>query len=57
VGGLTSHKYLHIQGHGTVINSVAADENATMYAVFDLEQTQQVLEHMANALAGTVQRR
>ena len=55
VGGLTGHKYVHIQAQGNVISSLAA-ENATMYATFDLEQTQQVLEHMANALAGPVRR-
>jgi hypothetical protein len=53
VGGLTSHKYLHIQGGGRVISSLA-EANATMYAAFDLEQTQLVLEHMATALAGPV---
>ena len=56
VGGLTGHKYVHIQGRGHLLSSLA-EENATMYATFDIEQTQQVLEHMANALAGPVHRR
>lgn len=56
VGGLTGHKYVHIQGQGHVLSSLA-EENATMYATFDIEQTQRVLEHMANALAGPVHRR
>jgi hypothetical protein len=56
VGGLTGQKYVHLQGQGHVLSSLA-EENATMYATFDLEQTQQVLEHMANALAGPVHRR
>jgi hypothetical protein len=55
--GLVSHKYLHIQGRGGVISSIAEDANATMYVTFDLEQTQLVLEHMANALAGPVRQR
>jgi hypothetical protein len=55
-GGLTGHKYVHIQGQGHVLSSLA-EENATMYATFDIEQTQQVLEHMANALAGPIHRR
>jgi hypothetical protein len=55
VGGLTSHKYLHIQSSGRVISSIAEDPNATMYVTMDLEQTQIVLEHMANALVGPVQ--
>lgn len=57
VGGLTSHKYLHIQGNGRVISSIADDQNATLYVTLDLDQTQIVLEHMANALAGPVQQR
>ena len=55
VGGLTSHKFLHIQGNGRIISSLAEDPNATMYVTMDLEQTQIALEHMANALAGPVQ--
>jgi hypothetical protein len=54
VGGLTGHKYLHIQGDGNVISSLG-EEDATMYVAFDLEKTQQVLEHMAFAVAGPVQ--
>jgi hypothetical protein len=42
---------VHIQGQGWITSSLAA-ENAAMYAAFVLEQTQLVLEHMANALAG-----
>jgi hypothetical protein len=56
VGGLASHGYVHIQGQGRVISSLA-EEDATMHAAFDLEQTQVVLEHMANALAGPLTRR
>lgn len=57
VGGLTSHKYLHIQGNGRILSSIADDENATLYVTLDIDQTQIVLEHMANALAGPVQQR
>jgi hypothetical protein len=42
---------VHIQGQGRIISSLA-EENAAMYPTFELEQTQLVLEHMANALAG-----
>lgn len=55
VSGLTSHKYLHIQGSGGVISSIAEDPDATTFVTMELEQTQLVLEHMANALAGPVQ--
>jgi hypothetical protein len=55
VGALASHKYVHIQGQGRVISSMA-EENAVMYAAFDLEQTQRVLEDIANALAGPAPR-
>jgi hypothetical protein len=55
VGGLIGYKYLHIQGDGHMISSLA-EENATMLAAFDLEQTQLVLEHMASALGGPVGR-
>jgi hypothetical protein len=55
VGGLSSHKYLHIQCSGRIISSMADDANATMYVTMDIEQTQLTLEHMANALAGPVQ--
>jgi hypothetical protein len=55
VGGLVGHKYLHIQGDGHVISSLT-EENATMLGAFELEQTQLILEHMATALAGPVDR-
>jgi hypothetical protein len=51
VGALASHRYVHIQGQGRIISSLA-EEHAAMYAAFELEQTQLVLEHVANALAG-----
>jgi hypothetical protein len=57
MNGLTSHKYLHIQGNGRIISSITEDPNATMYVTMDIEQTQIALEHMANALAGPVQQR
>jgi len=42
---------VHIQGQGRIISSLA-EENAATYAAFELEQTQLVLGHMANALPG-----
>lgn len=55
VGALAGHKYVHIQGNKDVIQSRATEE-AYMHTVFDIENTQRVLEHMATALAGPVQR-
>jgi len=52
---LAEHKFLHIQGNGRIISSITEDPNATMYVTMDLEATQLVLEHMANALAGPVE--
>ena len=48
---LAAHKYVHIQGGGTGLHSLA-EEQATMWAAFELERTYWVLLQMANALAG-----
>jgi hypothetical protein len=55
VVGLTAHQFLHLQGHGDVISSLAT-EPGLMYAIYDLTTTQNALEHMANVFAGPVAR-
>lgn len=51
--GLTGHRFVHVQGFKTVIQSICTEE-ATMYAMMDLLKTQEALERLANALAGPV---
>jgi len=56
VGPLLDQRYVHIQGHGRVIES-RGSQDATTFWVMSIEATQAVLEHMANALAGPVNAR
>jgi hypothetical protein len=54
VVGLTGHRFLHLQGTGDVISSLAATEAGLTIAVYHLTDTQVALEHLANVLAGPV---
>jgi hypothetical protein len=62
VGSLVGHKYVHIQGHRGLIESLASkEETASNDAgyfqwIFEVEDHQRILEHMANVLAGPVRR-
>lgn len=60
VGALVRHKYVHIQGHQNLIESLASkEEHASNDAgyfqwIFQVEDHQRILEQMANQLAGPV---
>jgi hypothetical protein len=62
VGALGGHKYLHIQGHGGLIESLASKGDAAsndagyLQWIFEVEDHQRILEHMANVLAGPIRR-
>jgi hypothetical protein len=62
VGPLAGHRYVHIQGHRGVIESVASQEatasNDAGYFqwIFEVVDHQRVLEQMANVLGGPVRR-
>jgi hypothetical protein len=59
---LVGHRYVHIQGHGGLIESLASKEDTAsndagyFQWIFEVEHHQRILEHMANALAGPVRR-
>jgi hypothetical protein len=61
-GALVGHKYVHIQGHGGLIESLASKEDtasndaAYFQWIFDVEDHQRILEHMAHVLAGPIRR-
>jgi len=62
VRSLAGHRYVHIQGHRGVIESLASqDDTASNDAgyfqwIFEVVDHQRVLEHMATMLAGPVRR-
>jgi hypothetical protein len=62
VGALLGHKYVHIQGHRGLIESLASKEDTAsndagyFQWIFEVEEHQRVLEQMANVLAGPVRR-
>jgi len=62
VRSLAGHRYVHIQGHRGVIESLASqDDTASNDAgyfqwIFEVVDHQRVLEHMATVLAGPVRR-
>jgi hypothetical protein len=62
VGALAGHKYVHVRGQGGLIESLAskadtASNDAGYFQwIFEAEDHQRVLEHMANVLAGPVRR-
>jgi hypothetical protein len=62
VGGLVGHRYVHVQGRGGLIESLASqDDTASNDAgyfqwIFEVEDHQRILEQMANVLAGPVRR-
>jgi hypothetical protein len=62
VGAVAGHKYVHIRGHRGVIESLASKRDAAsndagyFQWIFEVEDHQRILEHMANMLAGPVRR-
>jgi len=62
VGALASHRYVHIHGHGGLIESLASKEDTAsndagyFQWIFEVEDHQRVLEQMADVLAGPVRR-
>lgn len=62
VGPLAGHRYVHIQGHRGLIESLASQEDTAsndagyFQWIFEVEDHQRVLEAMANVLAGPVRR-
>jgi hypothetical protein len=62
VGPLAGHRYVHIQGHRGVIESVASQEDTAsndagyFQWIFEVVDHQRVLEQMANVLGGPVRR-
>jgi hypothetical protein len=62
VGPLAGHRYVHIQGHRGLIESLASQEDTAsndagyFQWIFEVEDHQRVLEQMANVLAGPVRR-
>jgi hypothetical protein len=55
VGGLTPLEFVHVQGRDGALHWLATQE-ASMHAVRRLPEAQQVLERIADVLAGPVQR-
>jgi hypothetical protein len=62
VRSLAGHRYVHIQGHRGVIESLASQEDTAsndagyFQWIFEVVDHQRVLEHMATVLAGPVRR-
>jgi hypothetical protein len=62
VGALVGNRYVHIQGHRDVIESLCSQDDAAsndagyFQWIFQAEDHQRILEHMANVLAGPVRR-
>jgi hypothetical protein len=62
VGPLVGQRYVHIQGHRGLIESLASQEDTAsndagyFQWIFEVEDHQLVLEQMANVLAGPVRR-
>jgi hypothetical protein len=61
-GALVGYKYVHVQGHGGLIESLASKEDTAsndagyFQWIFEVEDHQRILEHMANVLAGPIRR-
>jgi hypothetical protein len=62
VAALAGHRYVHVQGHGGLIESLASKEDTAsndagyFQWIFEVEDHQRILEHIANVLAGPVLR-
>ena len=62
VGALVGDRYAHIQGHDGLIESLASKEDTAsndagyFQWIFEVEDHQRILEHIANMLAGPVVR-
>jgi hypothetical protein len=62
VGPLAGHRYVHIQGHRGLIESLASQEDTAsndagyFQWIFEVVDHQRVLEQMANVLGGPVRR-
>ena len=62
VGALAGHKYVHIQGHRDLIESLASKQDTAsndagyFQWIFEVDDHQRILDHMANVLAGPARR-